>query len=128
MQNLNIAPTVNTPAITCDPAARLYTLQGESRPENVKDFYDPIMIWLDEYMLFCSSDPKPVTVDFKLVYFNSSSAKCLLNILKKFGEFITRGIPVTINWHYEEDDEDMKDAGEEMSRIVKVSFNYIETN
>jgi len=59
-----------------------------------------------------------------LEYFNSSSAKYILNLSKMMFDFISAGIPVTIEWCYIEDDEDMKQTGEEMERMSKVPFKY----
>jgi hypothetical protein len=36
------------------------------------------------------------------------------------------GKNITIEWHYEEDDEDMQEAGEEYADIVEVPFTFIE--
>ena len=33
---------------------------------------------------------------------------------------------ITINWHYEEDDEDMLEAGEDYQAIINIPFKMIE--
>ena len=34
--------------------------------------------------------------------------------------------PDIINWHFEEDDEDMEEAGEDYQAIIQVPFNMVE--
>ena len=38
----------------------------------------------------------------------------------------TKGAEVLVNWYYEEDDEDMEEAGEDYQAIIKLPFNMIE--
>ena len=56
-------------------------------------------------------------------YFNTSSSKCILDILRKLEKIHEAGGNVTVTWFYEEDDEDMQEAGEDYQRIVKVPIN-----
>ncbi len=63
---------------------------------------------------------------FSLEYFNTSSSKCILDVFKKL-EAIHKGKnEVIINWYYEEDDEDMLEAGEDYESIIRVPFKMIE--
>jgi tRNA(Phe) wybutosine-synthesizing methylase Tyw3 len=78
---------------------------------------------LDRY----ASSAKPVTtVNVQLEYFNTSSSKCILDVFKKLEGINKGGSAVTINWHYEEDDEDMLEAGEDYEAIISVPFKMIE--
>jgi hypothetical protein len=62
----------------------------------------------------------------QLEYFNTSSSKCILDVFKKL-EAINKGEnDVLINWYYEEDDEDMLEAGEDYESIIRVPFKMIE--
>ncbi len=36
------------------------------------------------------------------------------------------GNNIVLKWHYEEDDDDMHEVGQEMSRISKLPFEYVE--
>ena len=78
---------------------------------------------LDAY----SGSPQGETkVIIQLEYFNTSSSKCILDVFKKLEKINTGGSTVTINWHYEEDDEDMLEAGEDYESIIDVPFKMIE--
>ena len=96
--------------------------KGKSLPENPISFYEPILDWLEIYI----SDPNTNTeVDFKMIYFNTSSSKILLDVMKKFELLKKSGHGVTINWRYRDDDEEMLEAGEIYSERVSIPFNLI---
>jgi hypothetical protein len=61
-----------------------------------------------------------------MTYFNTASSKIILDILMKLEEIQEAGNEILIEWHYEEDDEDMQEAGEEYSEIVEVPFSFIQ--
>ena len=128
MESLLFEATDRTPKVSFDTATLTFEMDGESRPENVREFFDSILSFLDKLLKEVSGSGKTITVNMKLIYFNSSSAKYMLNIAKKFREFIDGGVNVVFNWHYETDDEDMKDTGSEMERMSKVPFVFIEIN
>jgi hypothetical protein len=64
-------------------------------------------------------------VNVQLEYFNTSSSKCILDVFKKL-ESINGRTSITINWHFEEDDEDMLEAGEDYQAIINIPFKMIE--
>lgn len=119
MQSLKIEATDETPKVILDPAAGLFEFSGKSLPENVTAFYGPILEWIDTY----GKTPNPATVvDFKLVYFNTASSKMILDILFKLESLTEAGANISIRWHFQQDDEDMKEAGEEYGDLVAMPF------
>lgn len=123
MEAISIEGTPKTPTIKFDPATGVLELKGRSIPENSIEFYKPIIDVLDKY----AASPKPVTnVNVQLEYFNTSSSKCILDLFKKLEQIKNNGSNVTINWHYEEDDEDMLEAGEDYQAIINVPFKMIQ--
>jgi hypothetical protein len=64
----------------------------------------------------------------KLEYFNTSSSKCILDFFKKLEGINGKNTDVTVNWHFEEDDEDMEEAGEDYGAILNLSFKMIEVD
>jgi hypothetical protein len=60
-------------------------------------------------------------------YFNSSSAKYILDLFMKLGDINggNSNVNVNVNWHYNEMDEDMKDAGEEFEKLTGLKFNLV---
>ena len=129
MRKLIIDQTANSPKVILDPDKKIFEISGESRPPDVPVFYDEILRWLDDYTLHLSNshdsrDPVEFNLDFE--YFNSSSAKYILDFCKQLARVRSKGKNVTVRWHYEDDDMDMLEVGREMSRMAKVPFEYIQ--
>lgn len=123
MEKIVIESTPKTPAINFDFENGLLEIRGRSIPENSIEFYRPIVESLEKY----GSSPKPVTtVNIQLEYFNTSSSKCILDVLKKLESLHKNGNQLVINWYYERDDEDMLEAGEDYQAIINVPFKMIQ--
>ena len=120
-EDFQIVETDITPTVRFSPKEGKFELSGESRPENVSKFYEPIYLWLDNYIesVLDSADEKAKqkVVNFKFTYFNSTSAKCILFLLNKFEKLFKNGHNVQINWYYDQPDLDMKDSGEEYAKL-----------
>jgi len=123
MDNLIIEPTSTTLAVNFDAATGVLTLQGKSTIEYPFDFYETLIAWVDQY----AANPRPVTnFEVALEYCNTSSSKCLLNLLKKVALVKEQGGELNIKWIYDEEDEDIFDAGSDFSRLVKIPFQFIQ--
>jgi len=55
-------------------------------------------------------------------------AKYILDIFKSLNVLNDMGIAILVKWLYEEDDEDMLEVGQEMSRMSKLEFEYVNTD
>lgn len=123
MDSIFIEGTPKTPNVSFDGEKGALSLKGRSIPENSIEFYKPLVDWLDSY----SGSPQPkTTCVIQLEYFNTSSSKCLLDLFKKMESMNKNGNEIEINWYYEEDDEDMLEAGEDYQSIINVPFKMIE--
>ena len=130
MRKLIIDQTSFSPKVILDPDKKIYQISGESRPPDVREFYDQILSWLDEFSLYLiKSDGQkdPITFNFDFEYFNSSSGKLILDICKILAGLRVKGINIIVKWHFEKEDADMLEVGREMSRIVKFPFEFIES-
>lgn len=136
MEALIIEPTENSPKVILDPDNNKFEISGESRPEDVRKFYEPVLEWLDQYNKYLywllqqnpGGDSKKVQFNFIFEYFNSSSAKYIMDIMFKLGEIVENeelNVKVEVNWHYDEPDEDMLEAGEEFENITDIPFNFV---
>ncbi len=122
MESLNLDKKNKTPEVTFDPESSIFEISGRSIPENSVEFYRPMMEWLDEYAI----QPNNVThFSIKLEYFNTSSRKCLVDILRKLEVIHLNGYEVLVKWYYDEEDEDMKESGEDFKDILKVPIKMI---
>ncbi len=123
MESIALEGTPKTPTVNMDGGTGIVEIKGRSIPENSIEFYRPIVEWLEEY----SKEPQQLTtVNIQLEYFNTSSSKCILDVFKKLEAIKKARNEVVINWYYEEDDEDMLEAGEDYESIIRIPFKMIE--
>lgn len=122
MDPIKIEGTPKTPTVNFNAETGVLEVKGRSIPENAVEFYKPLVDWIGSY----GDRAKEATeVNIQLEYFNTSSSKCILDVFKKL-ESINGKSNITINWHYEEDDEDMLEAGEDYQAIINIPFKMIE--
>ena len=123
MESIIIEGTPKTSTVEFNAEEGKVEIKGRSIPENSVEFYNPLIAWLEAY----GSNPKDVTqVNIQLEYFNTSSSKCILDVFKKLESLAKAGNDIKVNWFYEEDDEDMLEAGEDYQSIIKLPFKMIE--
>lgn len=123
METISIEGTPKTPTINFNLEKGVLEIKGRSIPENSIEFYKPLVDWLEKYAM----KPQAKTeVNIQLEYFNTSSSKCILDVFKKLEAIHKGGNEMVINWHYEVDDEDMLEAGEDYQAIINVPFKMIE--
>jgi hypothetical protein len=123
MEKIFIEPSRVTPMINFDPDEGILEMKGRSSPENSIQFYQKIIESLEEYAHNGQGD---FTANFAFEYFNTSSSKCLFDLFKRLSRIKESGKELTVNWYYEEDDEDMMEAGEDYSDLLDLDFNFIE--
>lgn len=133
MENVIIKKTDATPGVILDLQKNFIEFIGDSRPENVKTFFGPILTWISEYsnhIYFFSNESSErinIQVDFKFEYFNSSSAKYIIDIINAVHiiRSTNKNVDLNLNWCYEEGDEDIKESGEEFIKITGIEMNFI---
>lgn len=118
MNNLEIEATKTTPKVEFRTDGELL-LEGVSLPEDSFSFYTPLFKWLEQ-MTF-----EQVTLNMKLEYLNTSSTKQIFMLLKNLATK-DKYENVAVNWYYEEDDEDMHEAGEYYASLLnELDFRFI---
>jgi hypothetical protein len=123
MEPIIMEGTPKTPSVRFDAEKGVIEIKGRSIPENSVEFYKPLVDWLEQY----SQVPAGKTeVNIQLEYFNTSSSKCILDVFKKLEAIHKARNEVLIKWYYEEDDEDMREAGEDYESIIRIPFEMIE--
>jgi len=99
-------------------------------PENAKKWTSIAERFLEEEVRagkVSFNKDNPLVLEIKLKYFNSSSAKFLFDIFSEIGQISGEGQTIKIRWYYEAGDDDMLEAGEELSEIAEIPFEFIET-
>ncbi len=122
MKNLVIEKTQQTPEIRLQTNGDLL-LKGISTPHNVQKFYQPVFDWLNE---FKASKPDKVNLVLEMEYLNTSSSRIFVEMLVLLNSLKLGGTEVKIAWHYEEDDEDILDLGEDIRLSSKSEFEFVE--
>ena len=123
MEKIVIEGTSKTPQVEFDGTSGELLIKGRSIPENSIEFYKPLIDWIEDYANQASGD---TVVKIQLEYFNTSSSKCILDVFKRLEMIRKNGKTVAIKWHYEVDDEDMLEAGEDYQAIIDLPFDMIE--
>jgi hypothetical protein len=124
MDLVSLESTRKTPNVLLDPSGRI-RIGGRSIPEDASKFYDNILNWVLDY---CHTPSDSTVVDIELEYFNSGSAKFVMQILRELSELLTEGRDLKVNWYYEEGDDDILERGEYYSSILDLEINFIETD
>lgn len=122
MEELFISGTTKTPSVKTDSHKGLLEITGRSNPENTIDVFKPIVNWVEEYI---QNPGEKTTLNIQLEHFNTSSSKSLIGIFKRFEAIKKEGRDVVINWHYEVDDEDILEAGENFESVIGIPFKMI---
>lgn len=108
--NISIPGSDRTPSI--DFKDGVFSITGRSYMENSVEFYTPVKRMIEEYQ-------GPLTVEIGLDFFNTSSSKCIMDLLFLVDKKCVTGTECKIRWSYKSDDEDMRDAAEEFRDLLK---------
>jgi len=119
MENLYIEGEGFIPEVKFDAQEGELSISGKSFHENTDAFYEPIIQWLKDYNL---ETYQPTTVNFKMTYFNTTSSKAFLQLLRVLEDYKAE---VIVNWYYPEDDDDMLEDGENFEADTNLKFNFI---
>ena len=122
MENLNIPKTKYTLMINFDVKTGIFEMSGSSYPENAMEFFQPIIKFIE---LYTSEIRKAIVLNLELEYLNTSSTKCLLDILEILEKYYKDSGDVKVNWHYKEDDEDILEMGEDITEDIEIPINLI---
>ncbi len=132
MEKLFIEKTTTTPEIHLSPEDNTFHIRGKSSPEDVRALYYPVIEWFSslcveilEKSKYTYSSEKPLIFKVDLEYFNSSSAKFLYDIFLELKKLTTTGIPVIVEWHFDEGDNDLKEAGFDIATLAGMQFSFI---
>lgn len=115
MNNLFVAASASSPEVDFRFDEHRLSLKGESYPENAAAFWGVVNGALRDYLQCCNIDAAPgITVNVALAYFNSSSTKMLFAMFEALNNKAGEGLPVTLNWYHDEEDDTIFEFGQEL--------------
>jgi len=122
MQNIIIERTKSTPYVEMNADHNKLIIIGQSYPENAFNFYEPLIQWIDAYL---ELKPSQVTIDLNIPYINTSSSKCLMDILDKLEEAHLEGIKIQLAWYCNEENESEIECAEEFLEDLTLKYEII---
>lgn len=121
MEDLRIEPTKYTPLIFFDGGNNAMEIKGVSYPPDITEFFDPFFDWMNR---FFKQTPGNFLLNIELTYVNSSSSRALWKLFDMLENEAENGTNITVNWIYDEDDDDKLEMGEEFGEdLESVTFN-----
>lgn len=125
MDRLYIEATKSSPEVDFNSETGVLKIKGQSYPENAFKFYEPLFDWIDDYFEIQNNY---IQLDIILIYLNTSSTKCLMDIIYKFEQAAQKGKKVKINWYYKCNNRNILECGKEFEEDLEedLEFNLIE--
>lgn len=123
MENLEIKGESGVyfiPDVKLDASTGVCHISGESYLEDTDEFYNNIINWLER---FTKELKKPLQFNFRLTYFNTSSSRSILNVLRVLKKYEEDGGQVTVNWYYPEDDDSIAEEAEDYMKDTGLKLN-----
>ncbi len=122
MEKLLIEGGTSSPSVSFDDETGLLEIGGESYPENSFEFYAPVMEWLKAFL---KENKRPVSFKITLSYLNTSSTKCMIDLLDELESAHARGTPVRVEWYYDGDNERARDTIDEFKEDFTMPFEVV---
>ena len=122
MEKLIIEGTESTPEVKFIPENGLLEIEGKLIPEDAGNFFVPIFSWIEN---FSPDKQQPILMRFSLFYYNTSSSKRIFDIMRRLEAKFIDGCNITIQWEYEDGDEDTIQDGEDFKSMLKIPFEIV---
>ena len=114
--------TYFTPDVNFSASTGICEIAGESYQEETFEFFNRLIAWIDEFIMKVR---KPITINFKLTYFNTSSARAIQEMVVLLKKYKEQGGQVTINWYYQDEEDSTYEEAEDMQAQTKLQFNML---
>jgi hypothetical protein len=122
MNALKLEATEDLPEVSFDGYKGVFQISKRSLPENAILFYEPLLIYISEYI---KSPKDKTTVVFHFDYISTSSTKQIMKIILLFDE-LAKTKQVELNWNYDMGDTDMLQTGNRLEKLTGLNFLYAE--
>ena len=111
-QNFFLAATSRTPEVSIDPDTHSAVMSGECYPEDTEKFFTELHRALSDYF---AQGASLLQLEIKLVYFNSSSARALMELMDSLEQRAADGAKIEVRWFHDEDDDVTKEFVEDIA-------------
>ena len=122
MNDFSIPSSQSTPEVRSDWAAGQLFMAGDSYPENSFDMFQQVFEWIEGYL---SEGGKPLSLELRLLYFNTSSVKAMMDVFDLLEAAHQDGAQVQVNWYYDPQNERVAELAEEFKEDCTFTFNII---
>ncbi|MGM0503559.1 MAG: DUF1987 domain-containing protein [Bacteroidota bacterium] len=128
MENITLKSSPETPyfpEVNFDADTGICEISGESYMEETYKFYLPLITWIKQYI---KNKNQKIELVIKLIYLNTSSTKCILDMLEVLKDYQDKGGNVKVIWYYDTEDPDMVDEVEdfEVESGIKIELRKFE--
>ncbi|QDQ26135.1 DUF1987 domain-containing protein [Chitinimonas arctica] len=122
MNDFSITGSQSSPAIQGNWEDGILAMQGDSYPENSYELFQQVFHWLESFLKDAS---RPLTLELKLLYLNTSSIKAMMDIFDLLEEAHHAGQTVAVNWHYDQRNERVAELAAEFKEDCNFPFAII---
>lgn len=122
MNPIETPASAGTPAIKFYPGKGFLEIKGRSISENSVSFYRPLLNSVERYLL---KPVSPTIVHLHFDYFNTASAKCIMELLKRLESLTRQGVKVEVKWYYKQDEPATHQAGLDYKSILNLDFKLV---
>jgi len=119
---INFKMRIDAPRILLDSENYIFLIEGPSYPEDAFEIYDCVIQWIKQNQ---HQFKQPLNCEFKFKVLSSASRKLILEILYTLEKVAKKNHNITVKWYYDEYDEDMKEAGEDLADNIDIPFEFI---
>ncbi|SRR6056297_1241050 len=128
MENITLKSSPETPyfpEVNFDADTGICEISGESYMEETYKFYLPLITWIKQLI---KNKNQKIDLVIKLIYLNTSSTKCILDMLEVLKDYQDQGGDVKVIWYYDTEDPDMVDEVEdfEVESGIKIELRKFE--
>jgi len=122
MQNFSIKATENSPYVFIDKDSGLLEISGYSTLHNPVGFYKHLSNWIKAFNL---KDVTTHTVNISISQMNADSYAWMIYLIKQLENYFDKTHSMTINWFYDQNNQESLRFGQYCSTSVHVPFTFI---
>ncbi|WKV11759.1 DUF1987 domain-containing protein [Marivirga harenae] len=120
MSVLEIPAKEAAPYVRFDEENGTLQIKGKSYDDDVVMLFNMLR---SKLKAFGGNSPQKLDVNIYLKYFNTSSSKCLFDLLSDLKDIENNGTKLSITWNFVEGDEEMGEEIEDFRDSLDMEFN-----